>query len=290
MHKLCLLLAVPGTFFGESAESIASGNPVTASRSDDTTSNSPIRLQSQGSPVGMTASTTHRSVGSKDWIAPSSNHKGERTEERAMGMDALVKLYNYVNDLKLNQDTYLYRKLEEWFKRPVHPTDVAENLSLARPEVSPKVLDAWLRRSDAEVFKQLISIYNIDSDDSKHNVISMFNKLAESVSSAPGVAALNWMANELKALKLPPVEVADMLGLQGVVLCVLHHSAAAWIRFVDLLHEENSDLAIPVKEAWSMLIGDMDMEQKHRFLLLVWPDLPASLNARVRQAGSMWDW
>uniref|UniRef100_A0AAV1VFB8 Uncharacterized protein n=1 Tax=Peronospora matthiolae TaxID=2874970 RepID=A0AAV1VFB8_9STRA len=231
-----------------------------------------------------------------------------------MGMDALVKLYNYVNDLKLNQDTYLYRKLEEWFKRPVHPTDVAENLSLARPEVSPKVLDAWLRyaflyderigsisadriyesfkgrRSDAEVFKQLISIYNIDSDDSKHNVISMFNKLAESVSSAPGVAALNWMANELKALKLPPVEVADMLGLQGVVLCVLHHSAAAWIRFVDLLHEENSDLAIPVKEAWSMLIGDMDMEQKHRFLLLVWPDLPASLNARVRQAGSMWDW
>uniref|UniRef100_A0AAV1TMZ6 RxLR effector candidate protein n=1 Tax=Peronospora matthiolae TaxID=2874970 RepID=A0AAV1TMZ6_9STRA len=287
MHKLCLLLAVPGTFFGESAESIASGNPVTASRSDDTTSNSPIRLQSQGSPVGMTASTTHRSVGSKDWIAPSSNHKGERTEERAMGMDALVKLYNYVNDLKLNQDT---------------------------PEVSPKVLDAWLRyaflyderigsisadriyesfkgrRSDAEVFKQLISIYNIDSDDSKHNVISMFNKLAESVSSAPGVAALNWMANELKALKLPPVEVADMLGLQGVVLCVLHHSAAAWIRFVDLLHEENSDLAIPVKEAWSMLIGDMDMEQKHRFLLLVWPDLPASLNARVRQAGSMWDW
>uniref|UniRef100_A0AAV1VHN1 Uncharacterized protein n=1 Tax=Peronospora matthiolae TaxID=2874970 RepID=A0AAV1VHN1_9STRA len=118
----------PAPFFGESAESIASGNPVTASRSDDTTSNSPIRLQSQGSPVGMTASTTHRSVGSKDWIAPSSNHKGERTEERAMGMDALVKLYNYVNDLKLNQDTYLYRKLEEWFKRPVHPTDVAENL------------------------------------------------------------------------------------------------------------------------------------------------------------------
>uniref|UniRef100_M4B2F0 RxLR effector candidate protein n=1 Tax=Hyaloperonospora arabidopsidis (strain Emoy2) TaxID=559515 RepID=M4B2F0_HYAAE len=257
----------------------------------------------------MTTSTTHRSLGSKDWMVSPSNRKGEHKEERAMALDLLRQLYNIVKDLFPDREELFFRRLKGWFRGAVHPTEVAEKLSLASPDVSPVALDAWLRyaflyqesvehisvdqiyesfkgrHSDAEVFKRLTSIYNFDSGDPKRPMALMHNKLAEKLSSSPDVAASNWMANKLKALQLPPAKIADMLGLRDKnLLCELHHSAAAWIGFVGLLHEEKSDLAIPIKEAWSLLTGNMNMQEKYRFFLLVWPDLPAKLKARVRQA------
>ena len=75
------------------------------------------------------------------------------------------------------------------------------------------------------------------------------------------------MATKWKALGWQPKKVAKMLNINlKKSLVGVEHSAVQWLRYVDMLREEDSKLALSVGESWWLLLVEMDPMAKEQFL------------------------
>ncbi|CAI5717486.1 unnamed protein product [Hyaloperonospora brassicae] len=131
------------------------------------------------------------------------------------------------------------------------------------------VYQAFKEGQPAEtVFERLTSLGYVYEEDHRAMVAFMYNKVAEELLYKPDDDASGMlMAMKWKALGWQPKKVAKMLNINlKISLVGVKHSAVQWLRYVKLLREEGSKLALSVGESWWLLLVEMDTVTKEQFL------------------------